>query len=171
VTVWERIFYEVHPLVNSAGKTFVILGAGDAAFDYALNLAKKNRVIILNKGFDKKCLPLLWERAQGNPAIEYCACISLERIEAGKSAGLVVVYSCAGESRVCECEALLVAFGREPQLRLLINRLREISRALEAQGKLYLIGDVKNGIYRQTSIAVGDGILAAMKIYQRRNAR
>jgi hypothetical protein len=38
--------------------------------------------------------------------------------------------------------------------------------ALERQGWMHLIGDVRRGIFRQTAIAVGDGILAAMKIYR-----
>jgi thioredoxin reductase (NADPH) len=169
--VSERIFYEVHPLASLAGKIFVILGAGDAAFDYALNLAKNNRVLLLNRGSETKCLPLLWERARINPSIEYYAGVSLDRIEAGNSAGLIIEYSCAGATRVSECEALLVAYGRDPQLDFLSSRLQDLAGTLEAQGKLYFVGDVKNGIYRQTSIAVGDGILAAMKIYQQGSSR
>ena len=61
----DRIHYEVHPLLQVKGAEIAIVGAGDAAFDYALNLAKRdNRVMILNRGEDLKCLPLLWERSQ-----------------------------------------------------------------------------------------------------------
>lgn len=168
---WEHVFYEVYPLANLAGKTFVILGAGDAAFDYALSLAKSNRVVILNRGYETKCLPLLWDRARNNPAIEYYTGVSLHKIEGVKFPGLKVECACAGETREFECAALLVAYGREPQLDFLSSKLLVCKDTLEEQGKLYIIGDVKNGIYRQTSISIGDGVLAAMKIYQRRNAQ
>jgi thioredoxin reductase len=38
---------------------------------------------------------------------------------------------------------------------------------LESTGDLYYVGDVVNGLYRQTAIAVGDGILTAMKLFNR----
>ncbi|MBU1660388.1 MAG: hypothetical protein KKD28_02820, partial [Chloroflexi bacterium] len=55
--------------------------------------------------------------------------------------------------------------GRLPQMDFLSAQLRERASELEERGLLYFIGDVKNGIFRQTSIAVGDGIRAAMQIY------
>jgi thioredoxin reductase len=37
---------------------------------------------------------------------------------------------------------------------------------LEQEGRLYFIGDVRNKLLRQVSIATGDGIRAAMQINQ-----
>ena len=161
------IFFEVYPLSNLAGNRIVILGAGDAAFDYALNLGRKNQVLILNRGTELKCLPLLWERAREEPAIEYFEGVSIDRIEVEPLSRLKLEYSQAGFNRSICCEALVVAYGREPHLDFIASRLQAMAGKLEEKGLLHFIGDVKNGIFRQTSIAIGDGILAAMKIYQK----
>jgi thioredoxin reductase len=65
-----------------------------------------------------------------------------------------------------DADYLICAFGRQPQLDFVSSELMEIASDLEAQGTLFLVGDVKNGFFRQTSIAVGNGVMAAMKIYQ-----
>jgi thioredoxin reductase len=65
-----------------------------------------------------------------------------------------------------QAHALLGAIGREPQDDFLDPDLQVHRKTLETQGILHFIGDVKNGIYRQAAIAIGDGILAAMRIYQ-----
>src|SRR5574341_831560 len=67
----ERITYEVRSRIGLQGQRIAIIGAGDAAFDYALNLGKKNDVIILNRGERVRCLPLLWERASAYPRVNY----------------------------------------------------------------------------------------------------
>ena len=54
---------------------------------------------------------------------------------------------------------LLIAVGRKPNLDF-------ISRQALENPNLFQIGDVKNGLYRQTSIAIGDGIATAMNIYK-----
>ena len=54
----ERIFYEMYPLRDVVGKTIAIVRAGDAAFDYALNLGRNNDITILNRSEKSRCLQL-----------------------------------------------------------------------------------------------------------------
>ena len=63
-----------------------------------------------------------------------------------------------------EADYLIGALGRMPKLDLL-SGLTDI-QTLEARNLLHLVGDIRRGMFRQTAIAVGDGMLAAMKIYQ-----
>jgi len=69
--------------------------------------------------------------------------------------------------RNIEADYLLFAIGRVPCSGFLSPELeREVNKKKESS-RIYLAGDVKNGIFRQTSIAVGDGIMVAMKIYKK----
>ncbi len=160
----ELVFYEVYDLLQAAGKCVVIVGSGDAAFDYALNLSKKNQVIILNRSEEPKCLPLLWERVQKVPAISYQAQAVICQLKKSPQGGILIECLSPAGDKQFQADYLVGAIGREAKLDFLSEAFHEQGKVLEEQGVLYLIGDVKNGIYRQTSIAVGEGILAAMKI-------
>jgi thioredoxin reductase len=156
-SVQKMVFSEVYPLLGETGKRVVIVGAGDAAFDYALNLSKKgNFVTILNRGWDVKCLPLLKERAAAQDSIAYLDGKPVSRVEAGETADRLIVRCAAGES--FEAEYLVFATGRKPELEFLPDPQPE-------HEALFFIGDVKNGLYRQAAIAAGDGLRAAMQIY------
>ncbi len=160
----KMIFYEVYPIRHLQNKNIVIIGSGDAAFDYALNLSRKNRVIILNRGENFKCLPLLWERAQRVSSITYKNNAEVYRLSMDTEVGMLVdCHSSAGELQF-HADYLVGAIGREPRLDFLSEAVIRQTQALEEQGMLYQIGDVKNGLFRQTSIAIGDGVLTAMKI-------
>lgn len=159
-----RIYYEVFPLRQVFGKHILILGAGDAAFDYALNLSRTNQVEILNRGENLRCLPLLWIRSCESPNIAYHANTMVSHIDLD-DAGRLQVDCRKPEGRISfRADFLLVAFGRDPCLDFISQPLSRITPQLQREGRLYFIGDVTNGIYRQTAIAVGNGVLAAMKI-------
>ena len=161
-----RVYYEVYPLLHLEGQCVAIVGSGDAAFDYALNLGKKNQVLILNRGPQPKCLPLLWERSKNTSSITYHDNILICGIRGNPEGGLSL--DCQGGKGEIQFQVdyLLGATGREAQLDCLSEAFRRQEARLVNDGVLYLIGDVKNGIYRQTSIAVGEGVMAAMKIYR-----
>ena len=161
-----RVYYEVYQLLHLEGQCVAIVGSGDAAFDYALNLGRKNRVLILNRGSQPKCLPLLWERSKNTSSITYHDNILVCQVRANPEGGLWL--DCQSEKGEIQFQAdyLLGAIGREAQLDCLSEAIRQQEARLVSEGVLYLIGDVKNGIYRQTSIAVGEGVMAAMKIYR-----
>jgi thioredoxin reductase len=154
-----KVFGEVYHLLAESGKRIIVIGAGDAAFDYALNLTKnRNSVTILNRGREVKCLGLLWERARTEPRIEYRAETPVGRIELDKTADRLRVQTEASESLIADY--LIYATGRVPQLSFMPDEI--INNNLAG---VYFVGDVKNGLYRQAAIAAGDGLRAAMEIY------
>ena len=162
--VRERVFSDVYHLLAESDKRIVIIGAGDAAFDYALNLTKnRNSVTILNRGRDVKCLGLLWERVRTEPAIEYRAETPVCKVELDQTVGRLKVQTEAKEPIFADY--LLFATGRVPQLSFLPDEI--INNNLEG---VYFAGDVKNGLYRQVAIAAGDGLRAAMEIYHKLNS-
>jgi thioredoxin reductase len=80
---------------------------------------------------------------------------------------MLLTWTCstgAGEFSQIQSYAdyLLIAIGRKPNLGFLSDEIRNNLTDLESRGLIHLIGDVKNGNYRQTGIAVGDGIRAAL---------
>lgn len=166
-----KIYYEVHPLLDLEGSDIAIIGAGDAAFDYALNLSRRNHVYILNRIKKIKSLPLLVERAQTNPNIRYIENTRVQRIS--KDGGGRLMVKCIKDEGTCEfsVDYVIAAIGRVPNIGYFSEQVQERMDVLISDGLLYMIGDVKNDIYRQTSIAVGDGVRAAMDIYQREEGK
>jgi thioredoxin reductase (NADPH) len=157
-----RICYEVHSLADIENCDVAIAGAGDAAFDYALNLGRKNRVVILNRGERPRCLPLLWERAVTNPNLRYQTGQTITAIQMDERL-CITCQSAQGQQNI-HADYLIGALGRRPRLDFISPRLEAKKADLEQKGVLYFAGDVLNGNFRQTSIAVGDGMMAAMKI-------
>jgi thioredoxin reductase (NADPH) len=157
---------EVWSLFSAHGRRIVIIGAGDAAFDYALSLAgRRNSVTIFNRGNNPSCLPLLRERANENPKIFYLENIHLQRVDVDVSTKGLKLYTNQG---TFDSDNLLFAIGREPMLDFLTENVKMQRRMLIESGKLHLVGDVHGDLFRQTAIATGEGVRVAMLIYANR---
>ncbi len=164
----DRVFYEVFPIRSIRGQHIGIVGAGDAAFDYGLQLAEHNRVTIFCRDGGPCCLPLLEQRAGEADSLSLRLHSQLQAVEkAGKNLLLHVAPEGETQGQALEVDYLLAAVGRSPFLSFFGPSLESSEAKLSRDGCLYFAGDVKNGLYRQTAISVGDGIKAAMQICER----
>ena len=161
----DKIFYDIHRILNIKNKKIVVVGAGDAAFDNALNLSAANEVIILNRSKYVKCLPLLWERVQRKENISYIKNVKIDQFyNINKKMYLSCLHSdCKIESQIY-ADYVLIAIGRVPNLGFLGEQVKSNMSYLKESKKIFVVGDVKNNSYRQVGISVGDGIRAAMEI-------
>ncbi len=160
------IFSEAYSLFGVSKKRIVIIGAGDAAFDYALNLSQKNEVIILNRSDRTKCLPLLMERCAMVGSIRYLENHPVKTVDTKKGGVEITAFDVILNKEVLfHSDYLITAIGREPNIDFLKTGLTKKIDSLKKDGGLFIIGDVINGIFRQTTISVGDGVRAAMEIY------
>lgn len=154
--VGRRLFYEIKDLPANTG-TFAVIGGGDIAFDYALNLTKTaEKIDIIIRGEKEKCIPVLAEEAEKRENIK----IHYRTIPISMKEEKNVVLKCNvdGGYKDFVSDYVLVAAGRTPNTGTLNDELKE-----HLVPGLFLAGDVKNGEFRQTGISVGDGLLSAMK--------
>jgi thioredoxin reductase (NADPH) len=148
----KKVFYEVSDLpLTKIKKKVLIIGGGDIAFDYALNLFEhgQNPVIIMRS--KTNCLSLLEKRAVENKIPFTYVSKILQIVDDGKN----VKVKC--EEKIFDTDLVLIAAGREPLLPHL---------ELKNKNGLYFAGDVINGNYRQVHIAAGDALRTAMEISQ-----
>ena len=152
----RRLFYEIKDLPANTG-TFVVIGGGDIAFDYALNLSKTaEKIDIIIRESASKCIPVLAEEAEKRENIK----IHYRTIPISMKEEKNVVLKCNADGGYKDfvSDYLLVAAGRTPNTGMLSDELKE-----HVAPGLFLAGDVKNKDFRQTGISVGDGLLSAMK--------
>ena len=83
--------------------------------------------------------------------------------------GIELACESAGEHWRLAVDYVIFAIGRKANMGFLTPAQRKNVEKLEAEGTLFLAGDVRSGRFRQTVIAAGEGMLAGMKIVKRLN--
>ncbi len=162
-----RLFYDRVSLERNAteNKRILVLGGGDASFDYSLSLHAQGHTVSLIMRSEPKALFLLRKRVQNNNIPIYTQHIPQEILFKNNE----LLLRCRHKNKKCEffADMILVAYGRKPCLGFLSSELQKnilkksLLPATPTPG-LYLAGDAAQNHCRQVGIAVGDGIHAAM---------
>ncbi|MDI6708810.1 MAG: NAD(P)/FAD-dependent oxidoreductase [Candidatus Thermoplasmatota archaeon] len=159
----KRIFYEVAELPPLKKRMrLAIIGSGDAAFDYALNLsAKVSKVDILFRKAVPKALKLLVDRAK---KVENIIIHSNTKPLSFEITNNKLAINCItdGKVNIFNCDYAIIAVGRVANLEILDSEMKFENRA-EKSG-IFFAGDIKRVSLRQVGIAVGDGLIAADKV-------
>lgn len=165
--VSDRVLSEICSIRDITGKRVAIVGGGDAAFDYALSLQGHNSVVVISRNAAPRCVSALARRVESVPGIERLRNTRVVKVERSNcGVGLMCETGPGHEDRRhVDADYLIVAIGRRPDLSFLSPRLAGVLDDVKARGLLHLVGDVAHTDTRQTAIAVGDGVAAAMKLH------
>ena len=165
-----RLFYEPSsiPLKETAGKKrILVIGGGDIAFDYSLTLLERGHELTILCRSEPVCLPLLKKRVLQKKATLQVMCVPQKIWKNHKG----LLLQCRQQDQIKECSAdfILVACGRDQNISFLHPNLTKYfdnqkNFPQTSLPGLYAAGDVVRGTYRQTGVAVGDGIHAAMMV-------
>ncbi len=159
----NELIYDISTCFEFKELTIGIIGGGDAAFDAALSLCKDNKIVILNKNSQPKAFKELVNKVTNTDSIKYLENISILEQQTIDNK-IYLKYSSNSASASIKLDKILVTAGRKPHTKLL-EKLNNNKNLLK-EGLLYTIGDMNGSIYRQTGIAVGEGIKVSMKINQ-----
>jgi len=163
------IHNNIESLLDHKGENIAIVGAGDAAFDYALNLSQNNNATLLCRSLPC-CLPLLYQRADTKHNIKIINNVELNEIKKEKNQ-LELIIRKDNETGKLNSDHILFAIGRKPNIDLLKTSLTENEIELFIKNRrIHLVGDIKNNLLRQAVIAAGDGMRAAMEIIFNENS-
>lgn len=135
-----KVFHEVRKIPTGIYNSVAIIGGGDAALDYALALSTGMEVNIYARSGFCGAVPHLLKEVSAAGSIKLFA---NQSVFAGFKEDIV-----------------LIACGRRPNLGFISE---DLLCSPPEDNSFLLCGDCINGIYRQASIAAGDGVRAAMK--------
>ncbi len=161
------IHTDISRMRSVTGKSIGIIGAGDAAFDYSLSLSQQgNKVWIFNRTDRVRALQILQDRAKQDVNISYLPAHELSEASMTSGSRIMALFNTPQHRKDHILDYLIFATGRVPALDFPDEEMKANTGHLIGEGRLFLAGDVKNGIFRQVSAAVGDGVRAAMEIFR-----
>jgi thioredoxin reductase (NADPH) len=151
------VFDDVRPLLGGpvGARRVLVAGGGEAAFDYALSLARAGiEATILVRGDAPRAGGRLLSLAAAEPRIRVETATRIAALEPAADGVAVVLETPRGTERRT-ADAVLTAVGRESALGDLLPG------PFQSAPGLFVCGDARLGSLGQAGIAVGDGLAAA----------
>ncbi len=164
--VGRGLSYDVLPAIARRPASALVIGGGEAAFDYALSLAFAGvRVTIAVRGDRPRANDRLAAAVANASTIELSFHTTVSELSADGD-GLRARATNLRESRF---DAVVVAVGRTPVRPTLPEDLcpTDARAELTIAPGLYIAGDARLGTLGQSGIAVGDGLQIAQAIAER----
>lgn len=140
----------------------VVIGGGESALDYALNLACSGcSVKLLVRGSKLRACGKLQEMVATFDSVEILYNTSLLKAEMAEDRTLVTCLA-RGKSFEFETDAVMASVGRKPCLPDLPDGLKhEAGHVSTSIPGFYIAGDASMGSLGQAAAAAGQGVLAA----------
>lgn len=160
----DRVSNDFLSIRSRKPASVIIVGGGDAAFDYALSLASRGwKVTVVFRRDRPSALGLLVRRVGERDEVSLHPQFQPSKVIVGADAVLLEGLE-RGEGRSLRAACLLLALGREPERDLVgsLSLPENLTGAVEGAPGLFVAGDVRRSLSRQTVIAAGDGMASAM---------
>ncbi len=154
----QQCFYDLKNIDNIKKKHIGIIGSGDAAFDYAANLAEMNSIEILSRSENYKAIEVLAKETLQSKNVSFIN--NIEPIKIVKSSAKLSVICNTLDCQIEKNYDLIIfATGRHPAIPKI--------NLVPIPNKLFIIGDANRAAaIRQFSIASGDAMNIAMQLHQ-----
>lgn len=146
----SRVVYEYRDIPNGT-RTAAVYGAGDMAYDGAIRSKLAGMKALLFARSDKVRAIEALRTTAAKVGVELHMKEPILKVEAG-----MTCLSITTPLGVYSVEALLICIGRE------------VSLPVISSDRFEIVGDARGDIFRQASIAVGEGIRSAMRIASQR---
>src|SRR5947209_12075269 len=152
------------------GQELAVIGGGDAAVEEGDFLTRyASKVYIIHRRGELRAQPILVDRAQANPKIEFILDAHVKEIVGGDKVQ-TVSYEQHGETKQLEVGGVFIFIGFVPNSKLFkvhvdhdeggyIVTDRNMQTSIEG---VWAVGDVRAQLTKQIATAVGDGTTAAV---------
>lgn len=159
------IHRSVLELKHNPSKRTVVIGGGEAALDYALNLSDSgSSVSVIVRSSRLRATGNLRKEIEERSAVKIF--YNTVPVSVSRSDGIIHLEAeSSGRNMILETDAVLAAVGREPRLPGMMNDfIHDGGDVRTSIPGLYIAGDASLGSLGQTAIASGQGIQAAICI-------